>query len=44
MLALSPDEAQIEIRTFFAWRPRVLDTVTTEQAWQVHTGLDAAAD
>ncbi len=33
--ALSPDEAQIEIRTFFAWRPRVLDTATIEQAWQV---------
>lgn len=33
--ALSPDEAQIEVRTFFAWRPRVLDTATIEQAWQV---------
>jgi predicted nucleic acid-binding protein len=33
--ALSPDEAQTEIRTFFAWRPRVLDTATIEQAWQV---------
>jgi len=33
--ALSPDEAQIEIRTFFAWRPHVLDTATIEQAWQV---------
>ena len=33
--ALSPDEAQIEIRTFFAWRPRALDTATIEQAWQI---------
>ena len=29
--ALSPDEAQIEIRTFFAWRPHVLDTATIER-------------
>ena len=33
--ALSPEEAQTEIRTFFAWRPRALDTATIEQAWQV---------
>jgi predicted nucleic acid-binding protein len=33
--ALSPDEAQTEIRTFFAWHPYVLDTATIEQAWHV---------
>jgi predicted nucleic acid-binding protein len=33
--ALSPDEAQTEIRTFFAWHPHVLDTATIEQAWHI---------
>jgi predicted nucleic acid-binding protein len=33
--ALSHDEAQTEIRTFFAWRPRALDTAMIQQAWQV---------
>jgi predicted nucleic acid-binding protein len=35
--ALLADEAQTEIRTFFAWHPQVLDTVTIEQAWYVQT-------
>ena len=33
--ALSTDEAQTEIRTFFAWHPQVLDTATIERAWHI---------
>ena len=33
--ALTAQEAQTEIRTFFAWKPRSLDTATLELGWQI---------
>lgn len=33
--SLATEDAQAEIRTFFAWRPRPLDTATIERAWHV---------
>lgn len=33
--SLTTEDAQAEIRTFFAWRPRSIDTTTIERAWHV---------